>query len=343
MPQGTFAGWKSAGQTVCARVDTIGLGGVYLNTLNPLAKGSTIDLIVALPTGKVCTRATVRRSLPGMGMGLEFVQMPAEARARLNQFLSGQEAPHQASAIPPAINSQPATSVAQEPAARVSFERELMQLIEVSEKGTYYDLLEVNPETPAAQIKKNYYALAKKFHPDHHMGKTDLITSLQTLMLAATEAYHALRDERHRAAYDNLLTARGAFNLAREKSESQETEEDWMNRANECLRAGNFVGSIVWLRKCVHVAPDNAKSHSLLARSLGTVLAYRAEAIVHFQKAIELDPLNTEAYFHFGKLYEAMKLPWRASPLYSQILTIDPEHAGARGQLSAIEASEKGR
>jgi tetratricopeptide (TPR) repeat protein len=160
-------------------------------------------------------------------------------------------------------------------------------------------------------------------------------------MFVATKAYHALRDESHRGAYDNLLATKGAFNLAREKIESQETGEDWMNRANECIRAGNFVGSIVWLRKCAHIAPDDAKSHSLLARSLGTVVAYRPEAVFHFQKAIELDPLNTEAYFHFGKLYETMKLPWRASLLYSQILTIDPEHAGARGQLSLIEANEK--
>ena len=70
-------------------------------------------------------------------------------------------------------------------------------------------------------------------------------------------------------------------------------------------------------------------------------MAYREEAVVHFQRAIELDPLNTEAYFHFGELYETMKLPWRASPLYSQILTMDPEHAGARGQLSSIEANGK--
>jgi tetratricopeptide (TPR) repeat protein len=321
-------------------VDTIGLGGVYLNTLNPLPKGSTIDLIMGLPTGKVRTRATVRRSIPGRGMGLEFVQMLTEARSRLNQFLLQPEAPHKVSAVPPVSNSQAATSMAGLPTDQLLFERELKRLIEVAEKGTYYDLLGVNPASANSEIKKSYYALARTFHPDHHMGKTHLITSLQTLMFVATEAYHALRSECHRASYDKLLAAKGAFNLAREKTESQETGEDWMNRAKECLRARNFVGSIVWLRKCVHVAPD-AKSHLLLARSLGTVMAYRPEAVFHFQRAIELDPLNTEAYFHFGELYEAMKLPWRASPLYAQILTIDPEHAGARGHLSAIEANEK--
>jgi len=322
-------------------VDNIGLRGVYLNTLNPLPTGSTIDLIVGLPTGKVCARATVRRSMPARGMGLEFVQMLAEARARLNQFLLQQEAPQKVSVLPPVSNLQAATSAARAPTDQLLFEREVKRLIEVAGRGTYYDLLGVNAESSASQIKRSYYALAKKFHPDHHMSETNLIASLQSLMFVATEAYHALRDESRRGAYDNLLAAKGAFTLAQEKTESQETGEDWMNRANECIRAGNFVGSIVWLRKCAHIAPDDAKSHSLLARSLGTVVAYQPEAVFHFQRAIELDPLNTEAYFNFGKLYETMKLPWRASLLYSQILTIDPDHAGARGRLSLIEANEK--
>jgi len=274
-------------------------------------------------------------------MGLEFVQMLAEARARLNQFLLQQEAPPKSSVVPPVSHSQVATSVDGLPTDQPPFERELKRLIKIAEKGTYYDLLGVNPESANSEIKKKYYALARTFHPDHHMGEVHLIASLQTLMFVATEAYRALRDECQRAAYDKLLAAKGEFNLARGKTESQETGEDWMNRANECLRAGNVVGSIVWLRKCVHIAPDDARLQSLLARSLGTVVAYRAEAVFHFQKAIELDPLNTEVYFHFGKLYETMKLPWRASPLYSQILTIDPEHAGARGQLSLIKANEK--
>ena len=341
LPKGTFASWKSAEKSVFARVDTIGLGGVYLNTLTPLAKGSTTDLIVGLSTGKICTRATVRRSLPGRGMGLQFVQMAPEDRARLNQFLLQQDAPHKASAVPPVSNSQLAISVAEEPTDPLLFERELKQLIEVAGKGTYYQLLAATPESPSKEIKKSYYAFARKFHPDHHMDKSEFIGPLKELMAVVTVAYNTLKDEQRRASYDRVLAASGAFNLQRGKTESQETVEECLNQANECLRAKNFVGSIVWLRKCVHRAPDEAKYHAMLARSLATIVAYRDESIEHFQKAIELDPWNTTAYFEFGELYEEMQLPWRARPLYSKVLEINPVHTKARERLEQLDSEER--
>jgi tetratricopeptide (TPR) repeat protein len=341
VPKGTFASWKSADTSVFARVDTIGLGGVYLNTLKPLAKGSTTDLVLGLSTGKVCIRATVRRSLPGRGMGLEFVQMAAEDRARLNQFLLQQDAPHKVSAVPRVSNSQSATSVAEEPTGPVPFERELKHLIEVAEKGTYYQLLAVTPESPSKDIKKSYYAFARKFHPDLHMDKSEFIGPLKELMAVVTVAYNTLKDEQKRANYDRVLAASGAFNLQRGKTESQETVEECLKRANECLRAKNFIGSVVWLRKCVHREPDRAKYHAMLARSLATVVAYRDESIEHFQKAIDLDPWNTTAYFQFGQLYEEMQLPWRARTLYLKILEINPVHTKARERLEQLDAEER--
>jgi hypothetical protein len=38
-----------------------------------------------------------------------------------------------------------------------------------------------------------------------------------------------------------------------------------------------------------------------------------------------------------GELYEAMQLPWRAAPLYSKILEIDPIHDVARQRLAMID------
>ena len=391
-------------------MDTIALGGVYLHTLTPLAKDATTELILRLPAGKVRIRAVVRRSLPGRGMALEFVQMAPEDRARLNQFLSQQDAARKASSVPPASHSQSASTtdavvglptgevcvraivlrslqgrdmgleflqmapedrarlnqfLSQQDATRTAssvppashsqsaasvaegltdpllFERELKQMLEAAGKGTYYQLLAVTPESPHEEIKKSYYAIARKFHPDGHMDKIEFIGPLKELMVLVTVAYDTLMDGEKRTSYDRVLAASGAFNLQREKTEAQETIEECLNRANECLRAGNFVGSIVWLRKCAHKAPDTAKYHALLARSLATVVAYRDESIEHFRKAIDLDPWDTTAYFQFGELYEKMGLPWRARPLYSKVLEINPVHTKALERLEQLDSEEK--
>ena len=351
-PQGFVVGWKSGGQNAVSHAGSLSLGGVYIHTNNPPTVGSTIELVFNVLNGYVRARAIVRRSIANKGMGVQFIQMGSEDRSKWNQFLLRQQqaslgaspevaVPRVSQPKPPAREPRPVAQPSEETANQVSFRQQVEQLIVISQKGTFYELLGVNAESQVNEIKKNYYALAKRFHPDHHMDEADLIGPLQALMRVITEAYHKLWDERNRSAYDKTLVIKGAFDLAREKTQSQETLDTCMKRANECLRARNFVGSITWLRKCTVLAPNDSQSHLLLARSLATVAGYRDETVFHFQKAIELDPWNISAYFHFGALYESMNLPWRASPLYSQILVIDPEHTGARERLSAIKASEK--
>jgi tetratricopeptide (TPR) repeat protein len=93
----------------------------------------------------------------------------------------------------------------------------------------------------------------------------------------------------------------------------------------------------------VEIAPKEAKYEALLARSLAAVPQYRQEAVHHFEKAIELDEWNTSTYFQFGELYELMRLPWRAIPLYRKILEIDPEHNKALERLNELEPKQEDR
>jgi tetratricopeptide (TPR) repeat protein len=175
------------------------------------------------------------------------------------------------------------------------------------------------------------------------MGKRDLIASLKELMAVITEAYKTLADADKRAAYDKRLAASGAFTMHRGKARTAESVEEWFKRANECLRAKNFVGSIVWLRKCVESSPENAVYRAMLARSLGTLPQYRKEAIGHFRKAIELDPWREPVYLQFAELCEKMELPDLTHAIYSKLLEVNPAHPKARERLAAIEAAQKGQ
>ena len=345
-PKGIMVGWKSAGQTTATRMETMGLGGLYLHAQNPPSIGSTVELVFDLPTGEVRARAIVRSSVPGKGMGIQFVQMRPEDRAKLNRYMSGQVAAQGASAAAPAASSRPANlwlviSPRREEAAQIRFERELRQLVQLTGKGTYYQLLGVTADSPSSLVKKNYYSLARKFHPDSHVGNRELITPLKNLMVVIAEAYRTLANEDKRAAYDKSLASVRGFAMHREKTGTEESLEEWFKRANECLRAKNFVGSIVWLRKCVETAPEQALYHAMLARSLGTLPQYRNEAIEQFQKAIQLDPWRESVYVAFAELFESMQLPGRARAVYSKLLEISPTHAKARERLAALEPQHK--
>jgi len=235
----------------------------------------------------------------------------------------------------------PAPPPAEDSLDAKKFEEEIRALLDLAGKSTYYELLGVTATSPAELVKENFHRLARKFHPDRHMGHSEWLDLLQDLMGRLTIAYKTLFDDEKRAAYDKAIAAKGAFTLGQEKTESEATVDDCLSRAKQALRARNFAGSILWLRKCVEIAPNVAKHHAMLGRSLAAFPQYREDAIRHFSLALELDQWNTSTYFQFGELYETMNLPWRSVPLYRRILEIDPQHTKAIERLAAIEAQEQ--
>jgi tetratricopeptide (TPR) repeat protein len=352
--------WKSDGKTRASRLEDVGLGGLYLHTVNPANQGTTIDLILDLPTGQVSARAIVRRSTPAKGMGLQFVLMTPDDRAKLNRYLAveaypktGREVSTKTAAAGPATGSLPANvsatnsqmviSPRSEEQARLLFEREMGHLIELTGKGSYYQLLGVSSEFTAAQIKKSFHSLARKFHPDNHARSSELITPLKDLMTVITEAYKTLADEEKRIAYDKALVKMGGLSIHRAKGGTEESIAEWLMRANQCLRAKNFAGSVVWLKKCVEAMPQNALYHATLARSLATLPQYHNDAIEHFQKAIELDPWKESVYLQFAELLEKMELPSRARNVYSRLLDVCPGHAKASERLATLEPAKRGQ
>jgi curved DNA-binding protein CbpA len=213
-------------------------------------------------------------------------------------------------------------------------DEELARYLALSEKSNHYHLLGVTFDASSQEIKKGFYALARKFHPDRHMNRPNWVKPLQQLMGAITEAHNVLGDEIKRGHYDRKLIHR--------QTEVQETVEECVKLAANALRDENREGAIFWMRKCVNISPNEPKHRVSLASCLAAVPHHRREAVEHFQKAIELDQWNTDAYLQCGELYEMIKLPWRAASLYSKILEFDPGHVLARQRLARSESTEKG-
>src|SRR4029077_1327020 len=85
------------------------------------------------------------------------------------------------------------------------FAEEVRRLLEVAKKGTYYDLLGVSGSSLPSHIKESFHRLARKFHPDRHMGQSERLGLLQDLMGQMTIAYKTLVDDKKRASYDKHL------------------------------------------------------------------------------------------------------------------------------------------
>jgi hypothetical protein len=86
-PKGTIVAWHRFNKKAVSIVDNLGLGGLFIRTPDPPSVGTFIQLLIDAPTGEVRARAAVQRSSPKQGMGVKFIAMEQEHRARFVGWL----------------------------------------------------------------------------------------------------------------------------------------------------------------------------------------------------------------------------------------------------------------
>ena len=89
-PKGTLSAWQGGGKKLVSFVGNLSLGGVYLRTLDPPAPGTTLQLLLDLPSGQVRARGLVEWNVERRGMGVKFIAMRHEDRGRLSRWLKTQ-------------------------------------------------------------------------------------------------------------------------------------------------------------------------------------------------------------------------------------------------------------
>jgi hypothetical protein len=84
---------------------------------------------------------------------------------------------------------------------------EITRLNQMLRRAHHYELLGVHREADAQEIKRAYYRLAPKFHPDRHFGKElgSYKPQIEAIFAALTRAHDTLRSTSRREAYDATL------------------------------------------------------------------------------------------------------------------------------------------
>ena len=79
--------WRGGGRCGASRARNVCLGGIYIDTRDPAEVGDILELFFDTPQGEVQTRAVVRSTHMGRGMGVEFIGMSFLERRRLHVML----------------------------------------------------------------------------------------------------------------------------------------------------------------------------------------------------------------------------------------------------------------
>lgn len=224
-----------------------------------------------------------------------------------------------------------------------------------------YEILEVKKGASAEEIKRNYYRLAKEFHPDRFFDSDDkdLRSKLSAIFDAVTAAYNSLKgNEPARAEEFDLkepaqkkadpksaapkkITARPvqmqkAVSKPAQAGKSVHSAEEEVRTGLDFLKKGDLDSALKSLRKATALEPLKASNWSCLALALSRSPNGLKEAEEALYRAIKLEPANAEYYANLGLLYLKGKMPEKARRLFEKSLALNSDNMKARQGLKQL-------
>ncbi len=208
---------------------------------------------------------------------------------------------------------------------------EVLEFHERLDNLNYYQILNVSQEDSLDDLKKSYFKLARKFHPDL-FGRylpPETLQKIDEVFDQITKAYNTLSDENRKGDYEK-----------ERKSPIEDTRRNQAKEADKRFRQGKtlfdqgrYEEALVFLEQAVRLAQDKAKYFLLLAMTQAKLHVYRKEAEKNFIRATKLEPWNAEALAGLGLLYKREGLHIKAKKQFERALQIDPDHRIAKKEL----------
>lgn len=246
------------------------------------------------------------------------------------------EAQQPATAPPPVAEFEP--DVPPDPVSGDD-QRRMAEILAFREKISnmdYYRILGVSRKTPAADIKKAYFVLARKYHPDR-LGPE--ITSefrgpIDEVFEMITTAYKTLADREMRSAYDNKID--GSTPGDEDAPDSQKRAEIKFRQGKTLYNQTRYEEVVILLEEAVRLKKDKGDYFLLLALAQTRIPGQVRKAEGNFLKAIELEPWNPEGFVGLGYLYKNEDMSIRALRQFQKAVELDPDHKAARHEADVL-------
>ena len=219
--------------------------------------------------------------------------------------------------------------------------REILFWKERLETQNYYEFFRVGKDAPEAEIKKAYFQMARKCHPDRFgRGLTpEVKAQVDDVFDQVTKAYRTLTDRDARTEYDQKLGAG-----REDDGGGQAKKADIKFRQGKTLyNQGRYEESVILLEQAVRLAGHKGDYYLLLGMAEAKIPAFTKKAEQDFLRAIELEPWNPEGLVALGMLYKNEGLTAKARRQFEKALALDSDHEIASRELGAgVGAKKKG-
>lgn len=217
----------------------------------------------------------------------------------------------------------------------------------VENAATFYEIFNVSPDASTAEIKSEYFSLAKRFHPDlfHRQSETEIHRRIQNAFTQLAHAYETLKDEQSREVYDFKLgketgarhvRAPGGTPFEKAASEAENQASEIFEQGFSYFLEEDYETAIPFLARAAHLAGENARYHAYYGKALAADKNTYRQAEVELQTAIRLDAGNADYRLMLAELYINIGLLKRAEGELNRLLEKMPGNNEARALLDSL-------
>jgi curved DNA-binding protein CbpA len=244
---------------------------------------------------------------------------------------------------------KPEESKKEAPAPPTKPELTVEKYLEQVEKAeTHYELMRISHKATTDEIKKAYFNLAKRFHPDLFQKRTDAKTRyrIQRAFTEIAHAYEVLRDEEKRRSYDYKLRKilDELDKLSPEQRSKPKPEQKTLTEASEIFEYGfnllmeeDYEQALPYILRAVHLSPNVARYHAYYGKLLAVDKSHRFKAEAELQAAIKLEPDNPTFRIMLAEFFIQYNLLKRAEGELNRLLAMSPNNQEARALLDSLQ------
>jgi curved DNA-binding protein CbpA len=216
--------------------------------------------------------------------------------------------------------------------------RELYASIEMQ---NYYQILGVANTASSAEVKRAYFKLAKKYHPDSYTDPDflDVIKAIETIFVHVARAYEVLSVESKRAQYDQEL--KDIDNKTHKEPPIILSVNGLRDRAEKAIRENDLKNALYFLEEIIRIIPEDHEDIAAVYLRYGQVLA-RIPGQLHpaaeaFKRSSRLSPSNAQAHLELGSIFNKAGLINQAVAAFNEALKREPNNKAAQEALQNLK------
>ena len=214
---------------------------------------------------------------------------------------------------------------------------ELRRYYSLVETADYWEILGVSKRATTDEIKKAYFSLSKKFHPDRFPKENRQAQEMASrIFQAINSAYETLSDPKKREEYRKTL-------VQEKPSKEREliTPEERFKEGKIMFNRKKYKEAAYLFDLAHRLDPDNATYLYWRGVALSRIIGSEKEAEEVLLEFAQRQPWDPKPFLILGKMYAERGLKTKALGFINRALALDPEHPTALKLKNLLEGSKK--